>query len=527
MSVVPNEVNPRAAISQHTILLPRGGLSTITGVSTASYYDKVPYTSNPYLETSPGILEGLAYLQGYNPPPIETARVLELGCAAGGNLSPFAYAFPQSRCVGVDFSLRQIEAARRVAETAGLKNVDYQHKSILEITPELGEFDYIICHGVYSWVPPEVQDGILRVCREQLAPTGLAFISFNVYPGWYVKRWVRDALMFKADGVEDPNERVRRGMEFLQFLTETPPHSQMPISGMIKTEIQSLVGKETAYVLHEFLEPINEPCYFRDFARKLSANQLRYVCDARTNGVSIGNPQHPAAQAILAPNTDPAVREQNIDFITNRGFRRSIIARQSHVPEISASAQRLANMHLVSFCRPSVAQTPGVIAQEVRFEHPTVGSVVIRERGLMNIMQHLSDVAPQAVSVSDMLDRTRLLANQTPEQFAPRRTALLGELLTYILSGLLHCYRTPPKFFTSVSNKPRASALARALSHGSTRLTNLRHEPIDMDENWARFLRLLDGTRTIDDLVREMPGSNPEHIKQFLAQIARRALLEA
>jgi 2-polyprenyl-3-methyl-5-hydroxy-6-metoxy-1,4-benzoquinol methylase len=119
-------------------------------VSTAAYYDQVPYTSNPYLETSPGILEGLAFLQGYSPPPIETAGVLELGCAAGGNLSPFAYAYPKSRCMGIDFSPRQIEAAQRIAEAAELKNVSYQCKSILDVTPADGTFDYIICHGVYS-----------------------------------------------------------------------------------------------------------------------------------------------------------------------------------------------------------------------------------------------------------------------------------------------------------------------------------------------------------------------------------------
>ena len=496
-------------------------------MSTAAYYDQIPYTSNPYLETSPGILEGLSYLQGFSPPPIETARVLELGCAGGGNLSPFAYAYPKSTCVGIDFSAKQIEAAQRTAAAAGLKNADYRCMSILDVTPDLGTFDYIICHGVYTWVPPEVCDGILKICRQQLSPTGVAFISYNVYPGWHVKTWLRDALMFKAQGIQDPNERVRRGMEFLQYLTEVPPHSQIPIAALIKAELQGLGNKETHYVLHEYLEPINKPIYFQEFAKKLADHQLRYVSDARTNSVSIGSPQHPAAQAMLAPGVDPIVREQNIDFVINRAFRRSIITRQAHAPAPNASAARLATMQLVSFCRPAAPPTAGTAAQEQRFDHPSVGSVVIRERGLMSIMQHLSEVTPQSVPLSDLLERTRLLMGQTEEQFIPRRNALIGELLTYILSGLLHCYRTPPRFFTSVSNKPLASKLAQVQSLSGTRLTNLRHEPIEMDENWSRFLRLLDGSRTIEDLVREVPGSNQEQIQQFLTQLARRALLEA
>ncbi len=496
-------------------------------VSTAAYYDQVPYTSNPYLDTSPGILEGLSYMQGHNPPPVATARVLELGCAAGGNLSPFAYAFPKSTCVGIDFSPRQIEEARRAAGAAGLTNVDYRCMSILDVGTDLGTFDYIICHGVYSWVPPEVQAKILQICQEMLSPTGLAFISYNVYPGWYIKNWLREALMFKARGITDPNERMRRGMEFLHYITEVPPHSQMPIAALIKNELQGLAGKESHYLLHEYLEPINEPCYFQDFAKELANHHLRYVCDARTNSVSIGSPQHPAAQAMLAPGVDPITREQNIDFIINRGFRRSIVTPQSHTPEQNVSAQRLATMQLVSFCRAAAQQPAGAIAQEARFDHPTAGNVIIRERGLMTVMQHLSDVTPQAVPVSELLERARLQLGQTAEQFIPRYNGLLRELLTYILSGLLHCYHTPPSYFAGISTKPLASRFARVQSLSSTRLTNLRHEPVDMDQNWSRVLRLLDGTRTVDDLLRETPGASPEQMQHFLSQLARRALLEA
>ena len=126
----------------------------------------------------------MASLYGLASPGLENARVLEMGCAAGGNLLPFALNHPNAQVVGIDLSPQQIEAGQRVAEAAGARNLDLRAMSLTDITAEFGEFDYIICHGVFSWVPPDVRDAILRICRTNLAPEGIAYISYNIYPGW-------------------------------------------------------------------------------------------------------------------------------------------------------------------------------------------------------------------------------------------------------------------------------------------------------------------------------------------------------
>jgi cyclopropane fatty-acyl-phospholipid synthase-like methyltransferase len=152
-----------------------------------SSYDEVPYSSYPYARTQPDRLCTLGRLFGLVPAEPSQCRVLELGCASGGNLVPMAERAPESRFVGVDLSARQIADGQRMIDALGLSNVELRHGDIAAVDASWGEFDYVICHGVYSWVPPHVQERILAICSEQLAPRGIGYVSYNTYPGWHVR----------------------------------------------------------------------------------------------------------------------------------------------------------------------------------------------------------------------------------------------------------------------------------------------------------------------------------------------------
>src|SRR5262245_45044045 len=87
-------------------------------------YEEMPYESDPLYFTHPDALGTAAFLAGISPAPIESCRVLEIGCATGGNLVPMAYALPGSRFVGVDLSPRQIEVGRAHVGALGLSNLE-------------------------------------------------------------------------------------------------------------------------------------------------------------------------------------------------------------------------------------------------------------------------------------------------------------------------------------------------------------------------------------------------------------------
>src|SRR6516165_7913322 len=150
-------------------------------------YDEIPYSNNAFYHTHPDCLATVATLFGMKPAPVQACRVLELGCGRGGNLIPMATSLPTSRFVGIDLSARQIAGGQEAVESLGLTNVELKQLSILDVDSDFGRFDYIICHGVYSWVPAAVQEKILEICAQNLAPSGIAYISYNCYPGWHLR----------------------------------------------------------------------------------------------------------------------------------------------------------------------------------------------------------------------------------------------------------------------------------------------------------------------------------------------------
>ncbi len=132
--------------------------------ATHTSYDEVPYEGYPFPQTHPDRLATVARLLGVGAAPAESCRVLELGCTDGGNLIPMAASLPHSSFLGIDLSGRQIAAARKIIQALALENIEVRHLDIADVGDDFGTFDYIICHGVYSWVPAPIQDEVLRIC---------------------------------------------------------------------------------------------------------------------------------------------------------------------------------------------------------------------------------------------------------------------------------------------------------------------------------------------------------------------------
>lgn len=213
-------------------------------------YDTAPYESHAFPQSAPGHLAAIAYLFGFAPPEVATARVLEIGCASGGNLIPFAAEHPQAHVVGIDLSQVQIDEGRRRVQVLGLENLELLQGDIAQMDlATLGQFDYIVSHGVYSWVPDNVQDAILSAFRKLLVPDGVAYISYNVYPGWKAKEIVRDAMLMRSGGRETPEERVAYARGMITFLEDVAPADSVLATVLADYKVIAASSKDY-YLLH-------------------------------------------------------------------------------------------------------------------------------------------------------------------------------------------------------------------------------------------------------------------------------------
>jgi len=162
----------------------------------------------------------IARLFGVEAADPNQSKILEIGCGHGGNVLPMAEQLPGSNFTAVDLSETQINNAKTIAKAAELENIELLHKDLSTIDKDFGEFDYIIAHGVYSWVPDEVKAHLLRICGENLTPNGVAFVSYNTYPGWRVKESIRDMLLIHTERFEEPNDIIKNAKGLLKFLEE-------------------------------------------------------------------------------------------------------------------------------------------------------------------------------------------------------------------------------------------------------------------------------------------------------------------
>lgn len=171
-------------------------------------YDAVAYPGHAFSQTHPAHLATIAHFHGMKPAPTATMRVLELGCGSGGNLIPMALQCPGAELVGIDLSARAIAHAKAEAAELGLSNVSFHHLDIMAVSAELGRFDYILVHGVYSWVPEPVRQRILALFGELLMPQGIAYVSYNALPGCRLRDLARDVMLYETREIDDPMEKV-------------------------------------------------------------------------------------------------------------------------------------------------------------------------------------------------------------------------------------------------------------------------------------------------------------------------------
>lgn len=453
-------------------------------------YDDIPYECGAFWETHPDHLAVVARLHGLEPPPVETARVLEIACASGGNLIPMAAELPRARLVGIDLSRRQIEDGKALVERLGIGNVELHAMAVEDLGAQLGDFDYIIAHGLYSWVPAAVRDRVLSACAARLSTGGVAFVSYNVLPGWRSKLSLRDWMLYDLEGVEGPRERIARARALLgrvrADLPDDSAHAQT-----FRLEAERLEGRQDWYLYHEHLESINEPLYHHQFVEHAKTHGLTFLADARALAWPSAQPPSMSASLDRLAGADPARREQHLDFLLDRVFRRSLLVREGSRVGPPSSAG-IAGLRIRAACRSSTPEPDVRSQQAVEFVPAEVGGALsTTDPTAKAALVTLEKAWPRSMS----FDQVRAgVADRLGDCDEPRAARLAEILFACFLNGLVELQSREPPMAVEPGNFPRSSALARHQAAAGIAVTNLFHRELQPGDVDRFVLAMLDGT---------------------------------
>ena len=461
-------------------------------------YDAVPYQSFPYATTRPANLYTVGTLFGVSAPDFRTARVLELGCASGGNLIPLAFHYPDGHYIGVDYSERQIEVAAKTVSKLGVKNIEFIARPFADV-PSLDKFDYIICHGVYSWVDDDARNRILEICRTQLVENGLAVISYNTLPGWNMVRSLREMMLYHSEAFEDPVEKVAQAMELLRFVRDNNPEGSTYRS-VIDSEINLLSEQTVSYVTHDHLESENSQFYFHEFAAALGRHGLQYVGDSNIAGMYVDNMPEDAAEKLKAV-TDILRQEQYMDFVRNRRFRSSIVCPEAATVNRNLRREAIHEFYLSSSIKPDEADVKAETA-DTRFRDRS-GNVAFtaHTKEVAVLFSELSE-SLRPIKSGDLVDMAA--KNLDGADRDALRKVVEGFGLQLALKGLIFLHAESGSHVSHVSEMPEASRLARHQAPVQGWATNAWHQKIDHDLFTRVLIKYLDGSNSLDDLCQIM-----------------------
>jgi methyltransferase-like protein/SAM-dependent methyltransferase len=456
-------------------------------------YDVLPYRSRPFAQTQPSHLAAIATLFGIVPPSADRAQVLELGCAAGGNIIPLAARFPSAHFTGLDLSIRHVDDAHQTIKQLGLTNIDISQGDLTVIDLADRQFDYIICHGVFSWVPKNAQDAIFRICSRNLVPNGIAYISYNVLPGWHLRKIVRDICTYHAGTDGTPQHRVARARWMLDQVAKLSSDTTN-FGRILRDEAKHTTPLPDSYILGEFLADNNAPIYFHEFIDRAAGHDLTFLCE--TN-IAFSIPEnHGTEQAKLirsiAGNSGVFI-EQYIDFFTGRPFRRSLLIKSAQASKIERklSPQRLRSLQFASQLRLDSAASKmatSVFTHEQR--SMTTNDPIVRRA-----MELLASAYPATCSLEELVGGVGMSDTSSPSPIAIE-TRLLDALFKAAITLHVSVSALPLKVGRAAAARPAVCKVARLqATNGQSWASSLQHRAVALHPAMCLLVPLMDGTR--------------------------------
>jgi len=487
---------------------------------TAQDYDAVPYEDCPLIQTRPDGLGLIARLFGINSAPPDQCRVLELGCASGGNLIPLAYYWPGSEFIGVELSEKQAAIGNNIIQEMKLSNIDLLHRNILELDETLGTFDYIIAHGVYSWVPPDVQDHMMMLIPRILSPNGVAYVSYNTFPGWHFRMAIRDMMLYPSSQDATAEQKRDKGLEMLKNLAKGLPDNSSLSEKWLKKEAENLLRLPASYLLHDYLESNNNPIYFRQFMEKAGENHMQFLSEADLYAMLESSLTQEAANQ-LDEIDDLIEYQQYMDFYYLRSFRQTLLCHDDMEIDYELDIDILTKCFFFTILN-CIEEIDLHSEDKQTFTHPKGESFNITHPLTKAAIVALSHAFPNGYSYQQLLDAAQQILQENNSDYVHANAKyMLQELFNLYLSQGLEVSQVERKFPVELGDRPKVNRLASIYAkYNRCCIGSMHHGNISFDDFDQYFLLLLDGVRSVPEIAQNLTEkiNNDEEFRNTIQQ---------
>ena len=472
--------------------------------SVRELYSEHRYPALSHADAHPAVLCASARCAGVVSPALpESCRVLEIGCASGHHLLPLAAAYPESEFVGIDFSDTAIRTASRLAKETGLENITFVHVDLREWDPGDEKYDYVIAHGMLSWIDDSGKEALLELASKSLAPDGIACISYNTQPGWSQR--LEAAAMVKALPKLSPENGDLDAL--LEKLARTAAINPTPYSRNLAAIYEDMRRKGAEVLRFDEFAPINDPLHFSQVINWAGQKKLRYLCES---SLPENLPPDLAPETLThlqAIGGDPILLQQTLDLLSGRTHRCSLFCHADC--EIDLATTAAVTLHFSARLLETSLPREAITGELVEIFHASLTACSPSARSVRAIME---ECAKRLGSRWEPGDAVKAIAGWLFQ------AARLGWIELRADDTLIE--PVPPE-------RPTLSPLNLSFVRAGLPIVDAFHQSCHFPAEHLVVVKALDGTRKHDELAAFAKEHAPDlHFEPWLVHLSARGLFK-
>lgn len=441
-------------------------------------YDLVPYRHGAIPASHPARIGAIGRIHGLNCAAPDGCRVLELGCAEGMNLLPLAERFPRSEFVGVDFSPVQIATGEAARTAAKLENARLIAADLREFEPDEASFDYVVAHGVYSWVGDDVKDRMFAICQRALRPTGVAYVSYNTLPGWSLLDGLRRVLLAKIGSERDTQAQIDRARKTITALQESVAGQPGAHAELVSQALTDMLAKPPELLFHDELAATNDPRTFTEFISHAKDHRLQYVAEAHYATM----PFEHVPDAMRAPieKLEPSFieRQQFMDVIFQRWLRNSVLCHADAAVKREPDASVIRECALGLRLRPVGTRVDLAPGTPMRFADASQQAMDFHQPAEKALLAVLSQAFPARIPFANSIAAANRLLAQVKLPPIENESEICAFLFRLFTLDALDLMLAGEGAWLRTSTPPATSSLMKYQAQKGLPVINRWHEPV-------------------------------------------------